>query len=134
LSAIANVTLTDSSSVNHTYTPVEAVPLAKWKDLSSGLHIGSPELSLGMRLPSRTAKTFKVSLKLVAPTLEVSGAGSDTGFQPAPTVAYNNIATVDLIMHERAGLEERQDLLALIRDALSDAVVTTAVTNFEKPF
>lgn len=134
MAAIAALTLTDSASVNHTYSPVEALPVAKWKDLSSGLHIGSPEASMGLRLPSQNAKTFKVTLKIVKPTMEVTSPSTDTGIQPAPTVAFKDFVNIELVMHERSDLTNRKDLLALARDFLGDAVVTAAVENFEKAY
>lgn len=134
MAAIANLTLVDSASANKTYKPVRAVPVADWKDLSSGISIGTPELTLGLRSASSAVKTNKVTLKLVLPTMEVTSPSTGSGIQPGPTVAFRNLATVELIMHERSSLVERQDLLALIKSALGNAVVTAAVENFEVPF
>jgi hypothetical protein len=55
-----------------------------------------------------------------------------TGIQPAPTLAYNLIATVELVLPERSTLQQRKDLLAYVKNALSNtAVIPPAVENFE---
>jgi hypothetical protein len=37
-------------------------------------------------------------------------------------------------MPARATLQNRKDIRAMIQDALSDTIVTTALTSFERPF
>lgn len=133
MAAIANVVLVNYAAANKTYTPVGITPVAQWRDNSNAILIGNPELSMGIRMPSPTAKTMKVQLKLVLPTMEVTAGSTGSGLQAAPTVAYKNIANVELVLHERTSLADRRDLLALIKSALGNAVMTAAVENFEKP-
>lgn len=133
MAAIANVVLVNFAAANKTYIPTSITPVAQWKDNSNAILIGNPELSLGVRMPSPTAKTMKVQLKLVLPTMEVTAGSTGGGLQAAPTVAYKNIANVELVLHERTSLADRRDLLALIKSALGNAVVTASVENFEKP-
>lgn len=135
MGAIANLVLTNSTAANKTFTPlsVAAGTLDTWQDASSGIRIGFPVASLGARPPSKSARTSKVTLKLVIPVLEQPSPSGGTGFQPAPTVAYNNLVTIDIICHERSTLLERQDLLAMARDFFGEAVVTAAVETFDLP-
>jgi len=136
MAAIANVVLTDSAAVDHTFAPLstEAGVLDIWMDRASGIRIGMPQLSLGIRQPNKSARTAKVTLKLSLPTMEVTSPSTETGIQPAPTIAYTLLGTAEFVLHERSTLLERQNLLAMLRDAIDEAIVTAAVSTYDIPY
>jgi hypothetical protein len=135
LSAIAALTLTDAAStpVNHTFSPQPDMMsnIAKWVDRSGGIALGYPAATLSMRMPTKASRSYKVVAKLVTPVLEVTSPSTSSGIQPAPTKAYDLIANSEMILPERSTLQQRKDLLAMFRDYLSDAVITSAVHDFE---
>lgn len=139
MGAIANLTLTDAAAtpVNHTYYPQPdqfMTNLARWVDRGGGIALGYPVATLLFRMPTRQSRAFKVSVKLVLPTLEVTSPSTSSGIQPAPTLAYNHIASAEYVIPERGTLQERKDLNALFKDLLGDAVVTAAVESQDPPY
>lgn len=137
MAAIASVTLTDAAT-----TPVNRVfsPTKKDKDMviyhnrASGIVVGFDAFSINTRQADKTTKATKVTLKLVTPILEQTSPSTASGIQPAPTVAYNLIANVELVLPDRSSLQNRKDLLAMIRDALSETLVTQAVHDYDFPW
>jgi hypothetical protein len=134
MSAIAALTLTDAAGtpVNHTYSPIDCTTQkATWAELASGVKIGRPVLTLAMTdLPSGVTK---VELVLIRPNLEAI-SGDAGGYTAAPQVAFEMKGVATLFLPGRSTLQDRKDLLALFRDALSDEVVEDAVWNYDRPF
>lgn len=135
MAAIANLVLVDSVAANRTFTPlsVKAGELDSWQETATGIRVGFPIATIGARAPGKQSQTSKVQIKLVIPTLEVTAGSTGSGYQAAPKVAYNCIANVELVMHERSTLLERRNLLAMIKSFVGNAVVTTAVETFDLP-
>jgi len=135
MAAQADLTVTDSVPTNLTFSAQRSDgTLATWIEKSSGMWIGNPVLTLGHRIPVFTDQgTYKVTLKLKVPVLEVTSPSTGTGIQPAPTIAYTNLGSVELVMSSRSDLTERKDLLAMLRSALNNAVVYNAVTDYAIP-
>lgn len=136
MSAIAPIVINDGAGtpVAHTFAPVtiDAQGIAKWADRSGGVAIGFPAISYSLRSPSQGNKSYKMQAKVVLPVLEQTSPSTATGIQPAPTVAYNLIANVDLVLPERSTLQDRKNLIAFLRNYLANATVITAgVENFE---
>lgn len=135
MSAITTLTLLDGAAtpVSRTFAPVGIDPqgVAKFTDRSGGIALGYPTATQSLRQPSKSSRNYRISLKLVLPTLEVTSPSTSTGIQPAPTKAYELFATIDLVMSERSALLERNNLLALTKSFLASANVTNAVQNFE---
>lgn len=135
MTAIAAITLNDGQAtpVAHTFSPVDIKNgVASWADRSGGIAIGFPVISFSNRIPTKGSPSFKMTAKVVLPVLEQTSASTATGIQPAPTVAYNLIAQVDLVLPQRCTLANRKDLIAYVRNYLANAaVITAAVENFE---
>lgn len=140
MSAFANLVLTDATSptpVNHTFGPVriDENGVAWWADRSGGVALGYPIASLSVRepvgSPSAASRVYKETVKLEFPVLEQTSPSTATGIQPAPTKAYTLVASLELLLPERSTLQNRKDLAAMMRDFISEAIVTTAIENFE---
>jgi hypothetical protein len=135
MSAIAALTLADGQATpaNHTFSPVniDSVGVAKWADRSGGIALGYPVTSFSLRPPSKTSRIYKLTAKVVVPILEQTSASTASGIQPAPTLAYNLTATVEMALPERSTQAQRKDLIAYLKNYLANAVITNAVNDFE---
>ena len=138
MAQIGNVVINDGQAtpVAHTFNPVsiDAAGVARWADRVNGIAVGFPLLSLSLRNPTSGSRNYKMTLKIAVPTLEVTAPQSGSGFVPAPTKAYDTLATVDIVMPERSTKLERQNALAFLKNALANAIVTNAVENFESVY
>jgi hypothetical protein len=136
MTAIAAIVLADGvtpTPVNHTFAPVniDNNAVAKWADRSTGISVGFPSLSFSIKSPTKAAPSYKVTAKVVLPVLEQTSPSTMTGIQPAPTLAYNLLASVDFVLPERSTLLQRNDLLAYFKNYMANAVITQAIQNFE---
>lgn len=133
---IANLVLADGQGtpVNKTFSPISADPgLATWKDRTAGIALGMPTVTLGTRLSNGTEGSFKTTARVILPVMEVI-SGSDGGYTPAPKVAYQMLANLEIVCPNRSVLQNRKDIKAFIKNLLLDAVMTNAVENFEPVF
>lgn len=138
MSAFAPIILADGQStpVNHTFSPVNIDPVgvATLADRSGGIAIGFPVLSLLVRPSTKTSRNYKVSGKILVPTLEVTSPSTSTGIQPAPTKAYDCMGTIEFVLPERSTVLERANVLAYMKNALANANFTNAIVNFESVY
>lgn len=135
MAQIAALTLADGKAtpVNHTFAPVgkDSAGVAKWVDRIGGIAIGYPTITMSVSEPNKSTRAFKVTRKVVLPVLEVTSPSTSTGIQPAPTKAYDLIATTTYSLPERSTLEQRQDLLAYAKNFDASTVFQSAVKDFE---
>jgi hypothetical protein len=144
MTAIAALTLADGQATpaNKTFSPVniDSTGVAKWADRSGGIAFGFNTVSMRLRTPvtngrvSSADRVYRLNLKVNTPVLEVTSASTGTGIQPAPTKAYEPFANIELVLPERSTLQQRKDLLAYVKNLLSNAVVTQGVENFEQVY
>lgn len=138
MSAIAALSLADGQAtpVNHTFSPVniDASGVAKWADRSGGIALGFPVVSFSLRNPSKTNRNYKITAKVVLPVLEVTSPSTSTGIQPAPTLAYNLTANVELVLPERSTQSQRDDLRAYVTNFLTKSVIISACQSFESVY
>lgn len=131
---IASITLTDGATtpVNRVFSPANKINenTYKWINRASGIPIGFDVLTLAQR-PGDGKGATKLSLKLVTPILEVTSPSTSTGIQPAPTVAYSPLAVLEFVLPDRSTLQDRKNLLAMIRDAVDEAVITALVQDLD---
>lgn len=134
MAAIAPITLPDGQTtpVNHIFAPVNIIDdVARWADRSGGISVGFPVVTHSLRSPTKGSRAYKLATKVVLPVLEVTSPSTGSGIQPAPTKAYDLIATVEIIMPERSTKQQRQDVLAYSKGVLSHAIIKAAVEDFE---
>lgn len=131
----ANITLTDATPitpVNRVFFPTEQKgSVLNWVDRTQAIAVGQNKLSVSQKSSSKDSPTYKISWKLVCPVLAQTSPSTSTGIQPAPTVAYSNLVTLEFVLHERATQQERKDILAQIRDLIDEAIVTNEVENLD---
>lgn len=151
--APARLTTSATVGVDSTLSPDGINPqgVAKWVNRSIttpnplGVAIGYPALTMSVRPPTKASRIFKVTAKLVLPTLEQTSPSTMTGIQPAPTKAYDCSCIMEFMLPERSTLLERQTLFSQVASLFarlinaSDGVPTdstgspleSAVTTFE---
>ena len=138
MTAIAALTLLDGAAtpVSHTFSPVniDQAGVARWSDRTGGISLGFPTVSFAMRNPSKGNRSYKMTVKVVVPVLEVTSPSTATGIQPAPTLAYNMTANCEMILPERSTQLQRDDLRAYLKNFLANAVVTAAAQSFESVY
>lgn len=137
MAAIAPISLLDGQTtpVAHTFGPVNIIDdVARWADRSGGISVGFPTLTHSLRLPTKGSRAYKLTTKVVLPVLEVTSPSTGTGIQPAPTKAYDLIATLEIIMPERSTNQQRKDILAYSKNLLAHAVVKSAVEDYESVY
>lgn len=141
--------------VDETFSPVDKTNgVARWENRAVttpnplGVAIGFPTMSLSIRPPSKSSRVYKVTVKLVSPTLEQTSASTATGIQPAPTLAYNCAAFCDFLLPERSTLAERTAFLNRFASLFAGTITASdaapsdstgsplvaAVQNFERPY
>lgn len=118
--------LTDSATVgvDSTMNPEGINPqgVASWVDRSGGYAIGYPRLTFSVRPPFKGSRVYKVTAKLVLPTLETTSASTMTGIHPAPTLAYNCICVMEFLLPERSTLAERENLFSKVASLFATTV------------
>lgn len=135
MAALAPIIINDGAAtpVARTFNPVkiDQVGVAHLADRSGGIAVGFPVVSLFVRSPSKDSRNYKIIGKIVVPTLEITSPSTGSGIQPAPTKAYDCLATIEFVCPERSTLAERKNILAFVKNFLANANVTNAVEAYE---
>lgn len=134
MSQRGNITLTDAATtpVNRVFYPTQSADgLITWRDRTQSVFVGQNRLTVSQRIANKQSKATKVSWKLETPVLEQTSPSTTTGIQPAPTVAYTPLATLEFVLPDRSSQQERKDLLAMIRDLVDEAIVTSQVQDLD---
>lgn len=137
MAAIAPIVINDAATtpVAHSFSPVSILgDLSKWADRVTGIAIGYPVITMSLRAPTKTSRMYKVSARVVTPTLEQTSPSTATGIQPAPTKAYDCMSVYEHILPERSTLQQRKDHMAFSRGFNNGAVMTAAVESFESVY
>lgn len=122
--------------------------VARWVDRSGGIAIGYPAFTLSVRAPTKASRIYRVTAKVILPTLEQTSPSTATGIQPQPTKAYDCTCVMEFMLPERSTLAERNALLSHVRSLFattiqaSDAApsdstgspLPAAVASFDPPY
>lgn len=154
LSSIVNSTsvITGSATigVDNTYAPegFNLPGVARWVNRSGGIALGYPAFTFSVRPPTKTSRLYKVTAKLVLPTMEQTSASTATGIQPSPTKAYECAGILEFLLPERSTEAERRSLFSQMASLFfttitaSDAVpsdltgspLLNAVALYDRPY
>jgi hypothetical protein len=105
--------------------------LAKWVDRSQAAAVGYWRASLSFKEPQKGEKNFRVVFKTEVPVLENVSNSTVSGIAPAPTISYMPLSTTTFSIPERSSEASRKDQLAIHRNGLALAVITSAVVDLE---
>jgi hypothetical protein len=127
---MTTLTLTDAAGtpVDRSFPLVSFTPdLAVWKDYTtnSGVPAGAGVATLSLK--ENGNGTNRLTGKLVLPSMETLDGATYA------TKAFECIGSFELVFPARSSLQNRKDLKAMLKDLLSDAVVTSAVESFVHP-
>lgn len=135
MTAFVAITLTDGAAtpVARSFTPVriDAMGVAKYADKSAGIPVGFPVVTLNLREPNKQSKTYRVTGKVDFPVLEQTSASTASGIQPAPTVAYRLLGNFDFTLPERSTLVDRKNVLALTKNLVAHALLTSMAVDLD---
>lgn len=135
MTAFANITINDGQAtpVAHTFTArrIDGDGVAKWQDISGGIAVGFPTLTASLREPIKGSKNpvYKAVIKIAVPKLETVTASTYNGITPAPTKAYDCVATLEMTFPERSVAADRKDLRAYVANALAQADLKALVED-----
>jgi hypothetical protein len=138
----ASLTLPDGAStpVNFTFNPngVVAQPnqtvVGSWLNKSAGYTVGNIEI-VHQYKPMNANGISRQRFLIRRPSLEVlAGGATNTGFEPKPTVAYENTAVLEFWTHERSTFREKEDIWAFAKALAASVHVYTSVSNTERPW
>jgi len=146
MAALAAITVNDGKAtpVAHTFNPMsfdQSLSLALLADRSGGIALGYPTVSFQLVQPpkvrsvkgravSDSDRVYRVKVRIALPVMEALSV-SDSGYTPAPTVAYTIRSNHEFILPERSSLADRKDGLAYAKNVLAQAVVTSLVQDLE---
>lgn len=135
MSAQADLSLNDgqASPVAHTFSARGAdMKLALWTDVSGGIGIGMGKVTLSYAQADGSNSAYKVEGRVTIPVMEVI-SGADGGYTPVPKVAFNLFAKIEIVIPNRASLQNRKDILAYVKNFAANAVLTSTVVDFNPP-
>lgn len=136
--AIGTITISDGATtpVAHAFDPVGVVgSLATFADRSGGIPVGYGKISIAIREPQNGPNgVFKVSIKVMIPTLDTTSPSTSSGIQPAPTVGYTCACMMDWLLPARSSLQNRKDVFAFVKNLLNNSTVVAVVQNLESVY
>jgi hypothetical protein len=124
MSAFSTVTLQDYATSNVAFEPADINPqtrVARWLADGASFDV-RPSLTLNVAYPSGSATRIKVRGKVSLPIPDTT----ETTLKDDEIITY-----FELSMPKDSSLANRRDALAYLRTALADAIVTSAVEDFE---
>lgn len=125
MAAIANVVLTDQAAANHTFGPISAQPdKAVWMENDNTLApIEQGSIVLQFRRARSNGEASKVDIRLAIPLVEA--------IDGVDTVVGVDRAEIKFLMPGAGSYQRRRDLLAMTRDLIDEAIVTSLVEDLE---
>ena len=129
MATFADITLADglATPVTHTFKSKTCTGrVAVWEDRVSGIPVGYNKLSVETK---DNDLVRRVRFSLALPTLEAVAGANDRGFTPAATVAYIHRFNGEFLLPQRGVAPNRKDLLAYVKNALSNAVLAAIITD-----
>lgn len=131
----ANITLTDGATtpIARVFFPVKSDgDVITWIDRTQAISAGQNHLSVRQRPAQKNAPAYKFDWKLVCPILaELSTSGSAAGYTADPKVAFENIAVLQFVAHERSTQQQRKDILTMMRDLIDEAILTNQMESLD---
>lgn len=134
MATFANLTINDGQAtpVAHTFNArrIDGI-VAKYQDISGGIALGYPTITLSTREPVQGSDVYKVVAKVSVPVLETISGTSYAGIIAAPQLAYTTTCNMEFLLPARSTLAVRKDLLAYVKNLLANAVPTAMVHDLD---
>jgi hypothetical protein len=131
-----------ATPVAHTFTPTgpDKNGVLYFKDVSSGIPIGFPTVSVDLKAPSAASagqqsfanRVYRANLKIAVPILESNTSASTVnGIPPTYVKAYDVVFRVEAILPERSSLASRKDALAYCANYLASTAGVALFRDLE---
>lgn len=128
MSQITDIVLADGQTtpVNRTFSVVTAqsgtqIP-AEWADRSGGLILGYTGLTMSVR--KTTNSSYKVQIKVTDPELNAVDN----------TLIHTSLVNIEFVLPKSTTLQNRKDILAYAKNALSAAAIVDAIHNLSPAY
>jgi len=106
--------------------------LARYVDISSGIGIGLPTITLSNKNTAGANGAYRVEGRITLPVLEAI-SGDAGGYVAVPKVAFNMFGKIELIAPNRCSAQNRKDLRAFAANLLAHALMTETFVDFNPP-
>jgi hypothetical protein len=137
MATVAAIVINDGAStpVAHTFAPSRVAPeLVTYQDRLAGVVAGFNILSIGTRYADKKNGAQKVTVRMALPTLAVTAPTTTTGIQPVPVAAFECFANLEFVLPSASSVQNRKDLFTLIKNALANSTVYSAVVDLDPPY
>jgi hypothetical protein len=137
MAQVSNIVINDGATtpVAHTFAPSRVAPeLVTYQDRSAGVVAGFNILTIGTRFADKKNGAQKVTIRLALPTLAVTAPTTTTGIQPVPVAAYECFASIEFVLPSASSVQNRKDLITLVKNALANATINSAVVDLDPPY
>lgn len=144
MSAVTSIVLNDAQAtpVSHTFVPIGPDKQGTWwwEDQSASSSIGYNRISMVLtRAPNPAPgsnsgeRVNRVKVGIHTPKLE-SLSNNSAGLTPPPTVAYICRCNIELILPDRASLQDRKDLRKYADFLLAETQLTAMVETLQNVY
>lgn len=122
--ALTNVVINNGAAtpVAKTFSPVQELPFAVWKDKTTGIAIGMPSLAISYSAATAKRSSNKWNLRVQLPVLESAAGAGVGGYTPPAKVAYTLLCDVNVVAPDRSDAAQRADVLAFAFNAMQTAM------------
>lgn len=137
MAQVTSIVINDGATtpVAHTFAPSRvAADLVSYQDRSAGIVAGFNILTIGTRFADKKNGAQKVTVRLALPTLAVTAPTTTTGIQPVPVAAYECFASIEFVLPSPSSVQNRKDLLALVKNLMANGAIDNAVVNLDPPY
>lgn len=136
---LANIVINDGQAtpVAQTFNPNgrDASGTSRFVNRTTGVPIGYQTLGISLRAPTnaggRVSPVYRIGYSMDLPVLESASGPNDSGYVPAPAVAYTLRAKGEFLIPTRSTLADRANLRALYVNGLDNALIIAAIENLE---
>lgn len=118
-----------STPVAKTFSPVQELPIAIFKDKTGGISIGMPAVTISTSAASAKRPSNKWNVRVSVPVLETAAGAGSGGYTPPAKVAYTLLADVNVVAPDRSTADQRADVLAFAYNALQTAMVKGVIKD-----
>lgn len=132
----ANIVINDGEAmpIARTFTP-DGIDggVAVYSDRSGGIPVGYGKITMTRPKTPQDAQngSYKCTLQLMLPKLEVIAGSDVAGFTPASRVAYNCVAKVEYWLPVRSTTQDRKNLRTLLANLINSTIPVDAVEDLE---
>jgi len=137
MASVAPIVINDGQAtpVAHTFSPArQSGDLYEWHDRSALVAAGFKKISVFTRFGTVSNAGQRITIKVMDPTLAVTAPSSGTGIQPNPVQAYSTLCTLDFLLPNAANQQARKDVLAYVKNLLSNSQIVAAIENLDAPY